>query len=338
MSTYQSYLYQIVACLLFLGCTCCSAPKETVYLTLATNRSIGDKIFLSIEAAPEDYDRIWIDLNANGHKEEEEGVSIFSAISEGEKNYGEYTLRGSVVTIYGPITSLVCNSAGIYMLDLSQSTSLRYLECKYNQIKDLDTSLSPHLTALHCDHNLLTEINLTQNSALEHLSLSANTISHLDLSECKNLISLQCSITNLSALDLSTTPLLKHLVLGNNLLTDLNLNQNPRLKFLVCHNTRITHLDLTENKDLEVLSCSYTDLSSLQVSPLGMLKSLLIADNKLEKNEIETLLGQLPSSPGIICIEGNPGAAHASRQAILTKGWAELSREDLAHLELTPSE
>lgn len=334
----KKYLSALGAFVLTSITACTQKPHESI--TIETSRSDGSVLFLGIDS--EDRDQIWIDLNANDTKDEgEELITFYNGTTtnaevgkENEKVLGEYVVAAQKITIHGPVTTFVCTSAGITEIDLSKALSLRTLVCQYNQIKNLDLSANTRLDTLDCEGNWLSDIDLTPIHGLTFLNISYNKFKNLDLTYNTKLSTLQCSETDLTELDLSKNKALTTLTVIGNELTRLDLGHNPALTKLICMREKIQSLDLRANKTLNYLRCDGCPLTSLELSPEAPISYLFIPDNTLGQEALNKLFGLLSDNPGILCIEGNPGANTADRTIIISKGWAELTKEEFAFSEL----
>lgn len=91
-----------------------------------TFTSEGREINLSIDAAEEDRENIWIDFNANGKKDEGEKVTEFLI------RFRHVKTTVKAITIYGKVTSLNCYN-GFTTLDLSKNVALTFLNCSRNE-------------------------------------------------------------------------------------------------------------------------------------------------------------------------------------------------------------
>ena len=319
---------------------CTQQRHETI--TFETSRPDGAELFLGIDADVQDRDQIWIDLNDNGTKDQGEEVTAFyhdntMASTEGkasEKVFGEYVVSAQKITIHGPVKTFVCTSSAITDIDLSQAPSLRTLSCQHNQIKTLDLSTNILLDTLDCEGNRLSDIDLSPIPALTVLNVTGNKLKNLDLGHSTKLSTLRCGGTELTDLDLSKNEELSTLILTGNGLTRLDLSRNPALSKLICIGEKIGSLDLRHNKALSYLRCHYCPLTSLDISPELSISHLFVSDNALGQDELEKLFGSLPGTPGILCVDGNPGTHSADRTSIVAKGWAELTKEQLISSEL----
>ncbi|MBS9768701.1 MAG: leucine-rich repeat domain-containing protein [Flavobacteriaceae bacterium] len=233
------------------------AEGENFYMTLKTAKSIGEKIYVSIyvEKNEEEYLKgVWIDANANGKRDIDEGVSKEGPLA--------IVLGSQVIRIYGKITDFSIKRYGnwnklknneLTNLDVTTNPALESLRCNGNQLKSLDVSKCKGLRSLSCSNNQLTDLDVRVNSALEYLNCNYNQLKSLDVSKCKEL-------TNL--------------YFDNNQLTDLDVRSNLALGSLSCKGNQLTRLDIANCRDLWDLSCGYNQLTSLDITPFDKLKIL----------------------------------------------------------------
>lgn len=136
----------------------------TPTMSFTTSRDYTDRIQFRINAEPEDQDGVWIDLNNNGVMESEEKVVSFGITSNDEVYYD---FSSPVVTVYGKVKDIQCNSMSLIDVDISGNQALLRADLSLNS---------------------LSEVDLSYNALLEYVQLSANYFEELDLSENRNLI------------------------------------------------------------------------------------------------------------------------------------------------------
>ena len=175
---------------------------------------------------------VWIDLNNNGIKENNEVISSF------HNKYG-YSFSSKTVTIYGKVTELDCSGNQLTALDVSKNSALIILECEQNRLTALDVSKNSALTNLECYYNQLKALDVSKNSALKWLNCTGNQLTNLNLSKNTNLSVLVCSINHLTELNVSKNSALKWLHCNDNQLTELNVSKNTKLEYLYCYNNNI---------------------------------------------------------------------------------------------------
>ena len=155
-----------LAALIAAGFTACKKDDIEItepHMTLTNNLGYIELDIIDAES------EVWIDLNNNGIKENNEVISSF------HNKYG-YSFSSKTVTIYGKVTELDCSGNQLTALDVSKNSALTNLECYYNQLKALDVSKNSALKWLHCNDNQLTELNVIKNTKLEDLHCYNNNI------------------------------------------------------------------------------------------------------------------------------------------------------------------
>ena len=83
----------------------------------------------------------------------------------------------------GNISSLRCIGIGLTNLDVSNNSSLKYLNCNKNQLTTLDGNLNNELLWLDCDDNQLTGLDLSGKNELYILHISRNSLSTAALND-----------------------------------------------------------------------------------------------------------------------------------------------------------
>lgn len=170
------------------------------------------------------------------------------------------------VKIYGDkIVQFTCADNPISYLDVTQCTSLEYLDCGSNSFITLD---------------------VTHNTALTYLDISSTRIKDFDISQNIALQMLYCSRSGFTSLDVSQNVNLKELSCFLNGITELELSNIPALITLHCQYNNLTSLDVSQNFMLETLSCTGNDLQSLVVNEDPAFSSVYLNVNNLT---IETL-------------------------------------------------
>jgi len=147
---------------------------------------------------------------------------------------------------------------------VSNNTALTTLICDSNQISVLDVSNNTALTNLSCNNNQITTLDVSNNTTLSQLSFNLNQIASLNVSNHTALTTLRCSSNQLTSLDLSNNSALTQLICQNNsLLTSLSVkngnNANmPMLGFLVTGNNNLTCIEV-DDVDYSIDTWSFKD-------------------------------------------------------------------------------
>ena len=205
--------------------------------------------------------------------------------SDGEKIK---SLKG--IEYFTSLKKLNCEWNQLSALDVSNSPALEELNCDKNQLSALDVSANPALKELSCAANQLSALDVSANPALKELYCSGNQLSALDVSNNLALEKLEYSYNKLSALDLSNNQKLTDLFGHSNHLSALDVSNNPALKKLYCSSNYLSALDVSANPALEELDCSGNQLSALDVSANSALKELYCSGNQLSALDVSANL------------------------------------------------
>lgn len=170
-------------------------------------------------------------------------------------------------------------------LDLSELTSLKKLDCSYNQITNLKLSKDANLLYLDCSHNQLKgKLDLNGNDNLTGLDCSFNDLEELVISNCPDLEMLTCNDNKLRG------KLKKHLLdnLNSDKLICLNVSDN-NLQGNLDDFEKFTKLELLwignedENKiKKEIYNQFFGSLESLK--KMNKLETLHISNTDVDGN------------------------------------------------------
>ena len=214
-------------------------PKDTHYIVLTTQKAVGEKISLVINAAKADKAGVWLDLNGNGKWDEGTDQKI-TKFSENIK----YTLQAQTFRIYGKEYSI---------------------DCSYNELTALDISHNPALTKLFAYHNNLPSIAHLEQ--LKELGIDTHTLLASSLPQGLTYLTInETDSAPLSTIDTSPFTELKTLNVYCKSLKSLDLRNNEKLLELYVSNTGLTTLDLSHQPNLYRLYVSLTPLTKLNVA------------------------------------------------------------------------
>ena len=242
--------------------TSTSLPAEGV-ITMTTSKTVGEEIFLKIEA--------------NGNVTIE---GIKEAPETGDKFF-VYTLTSQTITIRGDVTTLDCSNNQLTSLDVSGCTALAKLSCSRNQLTSLDVSKNTALTTLWCSDNQLTSLDVSKSPALTQLDCSSNQLISLDVSGCTALSGLYCENNRLTSLGVSGCTALTTLECQYNQLTSLDVSKNTALTELNCYSNQLTSLNASGCTSLTKLDCQENQLTSINLSGCQSLKEFSWTYGKL---------------------------------------------------------
>ena len=158
--------------------------------------------------------------------------------------YGISDLTG--IEDFTDLTELFCTNNNLTSLDVSQNTTLIFLNLTDNQLTSLDVSQNTSLTQLWCDDNQLTSIDVSQNTSLTFLRCDWNQLTSLDVSQNTDLIYLYCGWNQLTSLDVSQSTNLTDLNCNDNQLTILDIRNG--------NNTNMGSIQASNNLNLTCIS------------------------------------------------------------------------------------
>jgi len=226
-------------------------PKDTHYIVLTTQKTVGEKVKLNIDAAKADEAGVWLDLNGNGKWDE----GIDQKPTNLDKRI-ECSLQAQTFRIYGKIYNLNCGDNQLTAIDISQNAALTRLLVEGNNLSSI--AHLEHLKELSIDsHTLLasslpkelTFLRINETTPLTTINTSSFTeLNSLDIDNCKNL----------KSLDLSNNKRLVTLYISNTGLTTLDLSHQPQLRNLYADSTPLTKLNAAGNKALKYVYIKLT--------------------------------------------------------------------------------
>ena len=186
-------------------------------------------ISLSVDAPVQYRSEIWIDLNNDNIRSEDnsEDIKYFNMyqyyhIGEGVKK----------ISIHGDVSYLGAASNELTVIDISNNPSLKTLNIPLNRLVSLDLSKNTSLVNLDCSDNSFISLDFSQNKSLVSLWVFNNQLTTLNVSNNSALTFLDCSGNQLTSLDLSKNSELIHLLCYNNQLSSLDISHNYKLNQL----------------------------------------------------------------------------------------------------------
>ncbi len=247
----------------------------------------------------------WIDSNNDNEIQFSEAASFDGVIDCSFGNISDLT----GIEAFTSLKELECYYNQITNIDLSQNTALTRLGCGHNQLININLNGATALTSLSCGSNQLTSLNVSHNTALTMLYCGDNQLTSLDLTQNIGLTFLNCSHNPLMSLDVTQNNALVSMWCKDNELTNLDVSQNIALTHLGCWYNQLTSLDVSKNTALTFLGCNYNQLVSLDVSQNSNLDTLWCRNNELtclnlsNGNNQNIELIQLQFNPDLICVE-----------------------------------
>jgi Leucine-rich repeat (LRR) protein len=199
-------------------------------------------------------------------------------------------------SITGDITGLSLNECQVTSIDLSNLSSLKYLDLGRNIIKSIDLSNCSDLLTLNLSRNSLESISLSNLTNLKHLNLSYNKLTSINTSALSSITLLYVKNNILSTFSMYDL---------NNLI-ELNLKTNSISRFdyrnsesaeIPSHLENEGHLKSYE-EEVAISQSSYSllklylnnnQLSTIDVSPLNRLNILKLSNNVIENIDVTML-------------------------------------------------
>lgn len=259
--------------------------KDQIYTELWMAGSQG-KMFINVDAAPEDRANVWIDLNSNGDKDPGEEITNFGM---GASHMNSFVFSSGTVILYGKVTTLVAPGSSIFALIDSTNPELKFLDLSGNRIIALALPVASKLEYLDVSGNQFM-VKQIPFSTSYYPSLKVLNISNSGIYEIKG-----------------------------------GLRSNPELRYLGANGNEIESIDLSKNTNLETLMLSENSLTKLDVSPLKHLTYLELISNNLSRESLTKIYRDLPvitgSVPGSLFIGNNVGAQSSDISIAQQRNW-----------------
>ncbi len=162
MKTTKKLFAALIIAALVCGFTACKKNEPNLNvsrITLKTAKKAGEKIGLLITVPTlEDKADLWIDMNNNGKKDAQDLLNADDIINV----LKDWVVQSQVITIYGKIENLFCDTNELVLLDVSNCKTLERLGCSENQLTALDVSNCEKLKIFNCYSNRITGDNMTK--------------------------------------------------------------------------------------------------------------------------------------------------------------------------------
>lgn len=172
--------------------------------------------------------------------------------------------------------------------DLSNFTSLRKLECSYNNLRSIDLTGCTALSDLRCINSQIRFLRVSDCTALENFICPGNNLNIITCSACTALRELDCSHNQLSSsLVVNNLANLKTLNCGSNSLTNLEAMSCNSLEYLECQNNSLETLKITNSKAFKEINCENNKIVSLNVGDCSSLKKIKCANNKIDSLRLD---------------------------------------------------
>jgi len=177
---------------------------KTYFIKLTTDKPIGDKIEIRVDAAYDDRKGVWIDLNNNGQWDD--GIDVIPDVFGNE--FFHTKVKNRTFTVYGKLSDFSILEGLISELKL-YNPELQFLNIRDCNLTSLTLPTSYALKGLYVADNPLTSLQLGDMPYLEVLDVDNTKLTSLDISAYPKLKDLRVEGTPLTSLDASKNPLLK---------------------------------------------------------------------------------------------------------------------------------
>ena len=177
---------------------------KNYFIKLTTDKPIGDKIEIKLDAAYDDRKGVWIDLNNNGQWDD----GIDAIPQEFGNEFFHTKVKNRTFTVYGKLSDFSILEGLISELKL-YNPELQFLNIRDCNLTSLTLPTSYALKGLYVADNPLTSLQLGDMPYLEVLDVDNTKLTSLDISAYPKLKDLRVEGTPLTSLDASKNPLLK---------------------------------------------------------------------------------------------------------------------------------
>lgn len=263
-----------------LDVTLIDETQPHMYLSLG---SYGSKdLYFYIDAPEADREGIWVDLNGDAEKQENEAITKF-----GGTKLHKYTAQSGDVIFYGNITKLDVISANLFAYYGGTNKALKYFNLSGTGI----------VAAIMQGHPNIEFLNLSGNQLrTDVLPLHLATLTKLKVLDLGN-----CQAGNM---DFSNNTALRYLNVEGNKMSTLDVTKLTNLTQLICSSNSLKSLDIGGAKGLFHLEATLNGLSDAQVNGI-----------------INALPDRVGKSEGGLWIAGNPGTGSGDFHIAKGKNW-----------------
>lgn len=217
------------------------------------------------------------------------------------------------------------------ILDVSNFTELRDLNCSGNYLSDIIADGSAVLENIDCAYNGVNFLSLIGCDAIKKLNCSLNSLTTLNISAFINLTVLSCEFNNLTTLNISTNTNIEELYCAGNSLTSLDLSTNTVLTSLDCSEN---YLDVYENASMQA---SLAEIESRDNGWVRCESQKILIGIPFNVSDIAKLSAFAAQNDNLTKLGWNLAAPQdwSGVEWIKTNGEYRISRLDVSALELT---
>lgn len=258
-----------------------SIDESQPYIRISLGTDGSKDIYFYVDAVAADRESVWIDLNGDGKKGEDENIPELGVTMP-----HKYTALSQDVTFYGNITKLDFIRADISAYYGGTNAALKYLNLANTGTAAVITQGHPNLEYL----------NINGNQLYTGMALDVSTLTKLrvlDIGNCQT-----------GDIDFSRNTELRYLNVEGNKLTKLDISAHPYLTHLICSANNIKTLDISKATGLLHLEAARNKLSTEQINML-----------------LSALSDRGGKSAGGLWIANNPGTRASDLHIAASKNW-----------------
>jgi Leucine-rich repeat (LRR) protein len=189
---------------------------------------------------------------------------------------------------FSSLRGLECSYNNLDTLNLLSNDELEVLVAHNSHINNLKLGDKPALYQLGFSHNDLTSLDLSLVPSLEYFDCSHNALESLNLDNCSNLEWLDFSYNHIETIDLTYNINLWRIECDENELELINVDTQELLSHLICRSNNISFLDVSSNPNLEELYCQYNEIDTLLLGEKPNLRELECNNNHISNLDLES--------------------------------------------------
>jgi Secretion system C-terminal sorting domain len=223
-----------------------------------------------------------ININLDTEIQTSEAAIFSDTINVNSLNISDLT----GIEAFTSLRYLNCSFNQLFTLNVSSNTALKYLNCQTCQLTNLDLSHNILLTNLICSNNQFAAFDVSHNTALIHLTCGGDHLTSLNISANTNLTDLDCNGNELTSLNISNNIALTYLDCSGNQLTSLNISANTALTEIYCNDNLLNNFYVPGNTALTKLHCYSNQLTGLYIAQNTTLTNIYCSYNKLTSLDV----------------------------------------------------
>lgn len=185
----------LLAVMSMVTCFNMAHAQNEQFVEIVSTKDTGTwRLTLSAENS-DDESKVWVDLNHNGKKDDDESIGMWEWLSYSRPR------TGNSLRVYGPVKKLSCSFNDIKEIHAENNSTIQELECTYSKdLTSIDLSSNLSLKKVNISGCKLTSVKLPSKDArLEFLDVNDNELKDIDVSGCPELATLHCFTNKIAA-------------------------------------------------------------------------------------------------------------------------------------------